>query len=193
MVLTFRAKKLLNIMLKSIITSDTRIKLLMKFFLNPKMKGYLRQLATEFGESTNGIRLELNKLHQAQVLSANHEGRNKIYRANIKHPLFEDIRSIVLKSAGIDQVLNNIIKKLGTIELAFIRGDFANGRDSGIIDLVIVGKNISVSELERVKNKTERLINRKISVLNLSPAEYKKLIPHFSEEQCLQLFEARKK
>jgi len=179
-------------MLKSIITSGTRIKLLMKFFLNPKMKGYLRQLASEFGESTNGIRLELNKLHQAQVLSANHEGRNKIYQANVEHPLFEEIRSIVLKSAGIDQVLNNIIKKLGAIELAFIRGDFAHGRDGGLIDLVIVGENINISELERIKNKTEGLINRKISVLSLTPAEYKKLKLQFSEEHCLQLFEARK-
>jgi len=142
-------------MLKSIITSETRIKLLLRFFLNPGTTGYLRQLAKDFGESTNSIRIELNKLSQARILNAQFKGRNKIFEANKKHPLFEDIRSIVLKSTGIDQVMSNIIQKLGEIHLAFIRGDYAIGKDSGLIDLVIVGDHINLKELNRVKNKTE--------------------------------------
>ena len=83
-------------MLNSIITSQTRIKLLLKFFLNPGSKGYLRQLAKDFGESTNGIRVELNKLTEAKVLKSYTEGRNKIYSANSAHPLFTDINVIYL-------------------------------------------------------------------------------------------------
>jgi len=82
-------------MLKSIITSETRIKLLLKFFLNPATSGYLRQLSQEFGESTNGIRVELNKLCDAKILSARKNGRQKLFRANVNHPLFTDIRNIV--------------------------------------------------------------------------------------------------
>ena len=174
-------------MLNSLITSQTRIRLLLKFFLNPKTKGYLRQLAKEFGESTNSIRLELNKLTEAQMLSSSNEGRNKIYNANIAHPLFEDIRNIVLKSTGIDKVISDIIKKLGAIELAFIRGDYAIGKDSGLIDLVLVGKNINLSELERVKAKTENLINRKISILVLTFDEYQNLKRNFTKEAKLVL------
>jgi len=81
-------------MIKTLITSETRIKLLLKFFLNPDISGYLRQLADEFGESTNGIRLELNKLAEAKLLKSEHKGRNIFYRANNKHALFEDIRNI---------------------------------------------------------------------------------------------------
>ncbi len=169
-------------MLKSIITSETRIKLLMKFFINPKTRGYLRQLATDFNESTNGIRLELNKLSEAKILNSAKEGRNKIYQANTNHPLFDDIRNIVLKSTGIDKVVSNIIKKLGGIELAFIRGDYAKGKDSGLIELVVVGDNVNVIELERIKIKTEKLINRKISSLVLTNPEYGKLEKNFSKE-----------
>jgi hypothetical protein len=176
-------------MLDSIITSETRIKLLLRFFLNPNAKGYLRQLANEFGESTNGIRLELNKLTDAKIISCTKSGRNKIYQANSSHPLFDDIRNIVLKSTGIDIVISNIIKKLGAIQFAFIRGDYAVGKDSGLIDLVLVGSNINIEEVERVKRKTELLINRKISILFLSNSEYKKLEDNFKNEICLILLE----
>ncbi len=176
-------------MLKSLITSETRVKLLMRLFLNPDMSGYLRQLAKEFGESTNSIRLELNKLTEAKLLSVETEGRNKVYRANKKHPLFEDIRNIVVKSIGIDKVAANIINKLGNVRFAFIRGDYAVGKDSGLIDLVVVGDRINMQELERVRKKTESLIGRKISVLTLTPDEYAKLKETFLKDPVLILLQ----
>ncbi len=175
-------------MLDSLITSQTRIKLLLRFFLNPDTRGYLRQLASDFGESTNSIRVELNKLSRAEILTSRMEGRNKVYKANTTHPLFQDIRNIVLKSTGIDQVVNNILNKLGDMELAFIRGDYATGKDSGLIDLVVVGDLINKQELERVRMKTEKLIGRKISVLRLTKAEYEHLRNNFWQEPRLILF-----
>lgn len=180
-------------MLDTLITSKTRIKLLMKFFLNPNNTGYLRQLAEEFGESTNAIRLELNKLSEAQIIRSRLQGRNKVYRANTGHPLYEDIRNIVLKSTGIDQVVANIIRKLGDLQMAFIRGDYARGMDSGLIDLVVVGDHVNTAELERVRQKTERLIQRKITVLLLTKTEYEKLGKHLMEEPCLILFDTTTK
>jgi len=177
-------------MLNSLITSETRIKLLSRFFLNPKASGYLRQLSKDFNESTNGIRLELNKLSESKMISAKQEGRNKVYQANADHPLFEDIRNIVLKSTGIDKVVSNILQKLGPVKLAFIRGDYAIGKDSGLIDLVVVGENINMQELERVRIKTEGLINRKISVLVLTGAEYVNLKDNLQKEAVLVLLES---
>ena len=174
-------------MLRSLITSQTRIKLLLRFFLNPENRGYLRQLAGEFGESTNSIRVELNKLSEAKILTSSMEGRNKVYKANTRHPLFNDIRSIVLKSTGIDQVVDNILNKLGDVRLAFIRGDYALGKDSGLIDLVIVGDQINMSEVERVREKTEELIKRKIAVLTLTSDEYGQLQQNFKSEPRLLL------
>ncbi len=178
-------------MLKSIITSETRIKLLLRFFLNPKTKGYLRQLSTEFNESTNGIRVELNKLEEAKILTAKFEGRNKIYKANSLHPLFSELRNIVLKSTGIDKVISDILQKVGIINYAFIRGDYAIGKDSGLIDLVIVGNELNQKEIERVRKKTETLISRKISILVLTPEEYKNLKSTFDNELCFVLLEEK--
>jgi hypothetical protein len=178
-------------MLKSIITSETRIKLLLKFFLNPKTKGYLRQLSTEFNESTNGIRVELNKLEEAKILDSQFEGRNKIYKANSSHPLFEELRNIVLKSTGIDKVVSDIIQKVGEINSAFIRGDYAVGNDSGLIELVIVGSNLNFKEIERVRKKTEKLIDRKISILQLTMEEYKNLKHNFEKEPNFVLLDGK--
>lgn len=176
-------------MLKSIITSETKIKLLLRFFLNPKAKGYLRQLSSEFNESSNGIRVELNKLSEAKILISEFEGRNKVYAANINHPLFNELRNIVLKSTGIDKVISNIIQKVGLVEKAFVRGDYAVGNDSGLIELVIVGNNLNFKEIERVRKKTEKLIERKISILLLTSEEYNPLKINFNKELSFTLLE----
>ncbi len=73
-------------MLETLITSKTRVKLLMKFFLNYHNISYLRDLASEFGESTNAIRLELNKMEEAGLLLATHKGNKKLFKANAKTP-----------------------------------------------------------------------------------------------------------
>ncbi len=187
------SNKITHNMLKSIITSETRIKLLLKFFLNPKTKGYLRQLSSEFNESTNGIRVELNKLEEAKILDSKFEGRNKIYKANSKHPLFNELRNIVLKSTGIDKVISDIINRVGEIKMAFIRGDYAVGNDSGLIELLIVGDKLNAKEIERVRRKTEKLIDRKISILSLTFSEYKNLKPNFDKEACFTVLESEKK
>ncbi len=179
-------------MLKSIITSEVRIKLLLKFFLNPGNQAYLRQLSGEFGESTNGIRVELNRLVEANILNTETRGRNKLYKANSKHPLFEEIRNIVLKSTGIEKVISNIINKLGDVEVTFIRGDYAEGRDTGLIELVVVGDKVNKAELERVRRKTEKLIERKISLLLLTSKEFSILKNKFMNEPNLILMKGKK-
>ena len=81
-------------MIETLISSKTRIKLLMKFFLNSKNTSYLRNLEEEFGESTNGIRLELNKFEKAGFLRSAKEGNKKIFSVNTDHPLFNELNKI---------------------------------------------------------------------------------------------------
>ncbi len=155
-------------MLNSLITSQTRIKLLLKFFLNSNTKSYLRNLEQEFGESTNAIRVELNRLENANLLISEFKGNRKYFSANIDHPLFNDINSIVKNSVGLDKVIESIIKKVGNLEKAYITGDLAGGTDSQIIDLVLIGQNLDTTYIEDLKSKTEKVINRRIRNLILT-------------------------
>ncbi len=158
-------------MLDTIVTSKTRIKLLIKFFLNSATSSYLRDLEQEFGDSTNGIRLELNRFEDAGMLVSRMEGNKKIFRANTKHPLFSDIHNILLKITGIDQVIDKVLNRLGGLEQAWLVGDFAKGRDSQIIDLVLVGDYLNIDNLLEYIAKAESLINRKIKYLIISLSE----------------------
>ncbi|MDD4374256.1 MAG: hypothetical protein PHG67_10090 [Bacteroidales bacterium] len=100
-------------MLEALITSKTKLKMLLKFFLNASNTGFLRGLAVEFNESTNSIRLELNKLEEARLLESQFEGPRKVFRANARHPLFPDIQSIVRKYIGIEDIIQSVILHLG--------------------------------------------------------------------------------
>jgi len=161
-------------MLETLITSKTRVKLLLKFFLNPGTKAYLRGLSTEFGESTNAIRVELNRLTEAKLLKSVNAGRTVEYRANTKHSLFNDIQSVVKKFVGLDKLAEELAAKLGNVQAAYVIGDYAKGIDSGLIDLVLVGE-VDEEKLNEMKEKTEGLINRKIRTLVLKKADLRKL------------------
>ncbi|HHY71908.1 MAG TPA: ArsR family transcriptional regulator [Bacillus bacterium] len=171
-------------MLEHLITSKTRIKLLLKFFLNPNAQGYLRGLAEEFDESTNAIRVELNRLTEANLLEMKSEGRTKIYQANQKHTLYSDLHSIVKKMLGIDQIIEEVVMRLGNVEYALITGDYARGIDSGTIDLVIVGE-IDQEYLNVLVEKSEQLIHRKIRTLVLTNNEFIKTKEKFDKEKAL--------
>lgn len=180
----------LEILLDHLITSKTRIKLLLKFFLNPNAQGYLRGLSDEFNESTNAIRVELNRLTEANLLESKTEGRTKIYQANQKHALYKDLHSIVKKFLGIDQIIEEVVKELGNVDLALITGDYANGIDSGIIDLVIVGE-IDQVYLHVLVEKSEALIHRKIRTLVLKDQEFINLKDKFKEDRAIVVWNSK--
>lgn len=158
-------------MLETLVTSKTRLKLLVKFFLNASTYSYLRDLETEFGESTNAIRVELNRFEEAGMLTSQMKGNKKIFSANTLHPLFSDIHSILMKYTGIDRVVENVLQQLGGLKRAWLIGDFAHGRDSKLIDLLLIGEDINSEYLLSLISKAENLTGRKIRFLILSPAE----------------------
>ncbi len=176
-------------MLDTLITSKTRLKLLVKFFLNASTRSYLRDLEVEFGESTNGIRVELNRFEEAGMLVSHFEGNKKIFSANINHPLFKDINSILLKYTGIDQVGQNVLKRLGGLEQAWLVGDFARGRDGEVIELLLKGKNINLDILQNYITRAETLIERKIRYLIFTKEPMEKIKMQFPER--LLLFEGK--
>jgi len=156
--------------LETLISSKTRLKLLLKFFLNSNTTAYLRNLESEFGDSTNAIRVELNRLEDARLLQATPKGNKKIFQANIKHPLYKEINSIVLKYVGIDHIIENIVKRLGDLEKVYLVGEFARGLNSQIIDLAFVD-NIDKIYLIKLVEKAEKIINRKIRYIIYAPSE----------------------
>ena len=177
-------------LLSGFITSKTRIKILMRLFLNPDQSAYLRKLADEFGVSPSHIKDELDQLTEAELLTSRKNGRQTLFSANPKHPVFSELHSMVKKSLGMDRILDSMINRLGELELAFIMDDYAEGKDTGIIDLVLIG-DIDRDNLLDLTGKTEKYIERKIRTLVLSRDEYDALAPSLASRPQLILWEER--
>jgi predicted nucleotidyltransferase len=149
-------------MLESLITSKTRLRLLIKFFVNSKNQSHLRGLADEFGESTNAIRKELNNLTSAGIL-VKHSDKNKIeYQANIRHPFYTNIRDIIRKYLGLDMLLEQILERMGEVEQVILTGDIARGSDTGTIDVLVTGDNLNAEYISHLIARLEELIERKV-------------------------------
>ncbi len=148
----------------------------MRFFFNPGTKAYLRELSKDLNVSTNAVREELNQLTKTKLLRSEKNGRNVYYAANDQHPLFPELKSMVSKVMGLDQVVESILTRLGDLEKAYIIDDYAEGKDTGIIDLLLVG-NIDQYHLNDLSRKTERYIKRKIRPLVMTKEEFQDFKP----------------
>jgi predicted DNA-binding protein YlxM (UPF0122 family) len=171
-----------------LITSKTRIKILMRLFFNPNGSAYLRELANDFQVSTSHIKEELDQLREAKLLVSNKEGRQVFFSANQEHPLFSELQSMVKKALGMDQILESMIKRLGNLQQALLIDDYAEGKDTGIIDLVLIG-DIDRANLLDLTAKTERYIERKIRTLTMTAEEYKNNVSLLSNRSQFVLWQ----
>jgi hypothetical protein len=175
-------------MINTLITSQTRIKLLRKFFLNSSTKAYLRGLESEFGESSNSIRIELNRFEHAGLLHSHIDGNKKIYQANPGHPLYSDIHSIILKETGIDRVIEKVVHRIGNLAYVYLTGDFARGMDSKEIELIFVGEKIDQDYLARKVMQAEELVGRKVTYVILNQKEAEKKLEKIKTSDLLPLW-----
>lgn len=151
-------------MLDTIITSKTRIRLLIKFFINVANTGYLRGLATEMEENTNAIRKELNNLTEAGFLTKKEIASKIIYKADKNHPLFQILQQLVRKHIGIDLIIERIFEQLGSVSKIYLIGDYANGMDTGKIEIVLEGVNLNKAYLKKLEHKVAKELNKKIVI-----------------------------
>lgn len=159
-------------MLTELFTSKTRIKLLLKLFLNPNVSCYLRELSSEFGVSPNAIKGELDRLSEAGYLEREQNGRSVYFRANINHPFFPEISSIVRKTLGIDRLVDEVVQSVGSVEEVYLLDDYAMGRDSGLIDVLVVGA-VDKGRLDELRRIVEKKISRKLRVMDVTPDDFK--------------------
>ena len=150
-------------MLNKLITSKTRLRLLIKFFINQANSGYLNGLASEFNESTNSIRKELNHLSEAGYLEK-YKDHNKVgYRANIEHPLFDILQKVVYKHLGLEEIVERVLERMGPVHQILLIGDYAKGIDSGNIEVMLIGNQLNTEYIGALEKKIEGLIERKVN------------------------------
>jgi predicted nucleotidyltransferase len=153
-------------MLESLYITKSKIRrdILTLFFGNPSKKYYVRQIERLLGYSVGSIGRELKKFKKDDLFLTEKTGNLVYYRLNQDHPLYEELKSIVMKSSGIVQRLKEALLSFVNIDVAFIYGSFASGeaKSSSDIDVMIIGDVESsdvVSVLSELEIKFDREIN----------------------------------
>ena len=160
--------------LDKIFTGKIRVQLLTKLLLNPASTVYLRGLERDLGVSSNTVRLELNKLSDMQLIQEQTDDestKTKHYAVNTKHPMLKSLRGVIMQYVGLDQIIENVLDKLGNVDEVYLTGDLALGKNNPFVDLVIVG-DVDKSYLYQLIEKAETLIDKKIRVAIYEPMEF---------------------
>jgi hypothetical protein len=125
-------------MLKRLFTSNTRIKLLTLFLLNPDDEYFIRELTRKLDEQINSVRRELDNLKKLGLLKSKIKNRKKYYVVNKNFVVFHELKNIIVKAmSGRDDLVKKI-SKFGDIDFLALLGVFVN--KSSPVDLLIVGK-----------------------------------------------------
>lgn len=163
-------------MLDSLITSKTRLKLLIKFFVSASNRGYLRGLADEFKESTNSLRKELNQLTEAGYLIREDRDHKIYYRANVKHSLFSSLQGLIHNFLGIEAFVDQVFERAGAIEIIALLGDYAQGLDSGHIEVFVDGESLNMAYLNQAAVKAGTILGKKVSIYTEAPSDARGVI-----------------
>lgn len=179
-------------MINCLITSQTRIRILKKFFINSFTKAHLRGLESEFRESTNAIRIELNRLEKAGLLISKRTRNRKYYQANQNHPLYVDIHNIMIKETGIDKLVDKVIQKTGNLDSVYLAGDLARGKETNLVELILVGGDIDRDYLNRKVLQARGIIGRELHYRIIEKHNSDEVNDLLNSEEVLLLWENNK-
>ncbi len=151
--------------LASALFGRTRLSILSLLFVNDGESFYLREIIRALGLGRGSVQRELARLTDAGLIVRTARGNQVFYRANRESPVFTELRSLLVKTAGIADVVRASLSDLGDkIKVAFIYGSFADGTDraGSDIDLFVIGEATLrevVASLQAAQESTGREIN----------------------------------
>ena len=165
-----------SIMLEALYITKSKIRqgLLALFFTNPSQKYYLRELQRMLGYSAGSIRRELLRFQSDNLFSTQKTANLLYYSLNTEHPLFEELKSIIAKTVGVEGSLRKSLSAIKRIKISFIYGSFASKSQKAAsdIDIMIIG-NPEISDLNEEIARLEKKLKREINITIYSLEEYK--------------------
>lgn len=160
--------------LSSALFGKTRKAVLALLYAHPDRSFYLRQIARATGAGQGAVQRELGRLAEAGIITRSGTGRQVHFQANHQCPIFPELRGLMMKTAGLADVLRSALSPLaGKLNLAFVYGSHATGSATGSsdIDLLVVG-NVDEMELHRAVSQAERQLQRSVNYTLLSQDEF---------------------
>ena len=165
-----------NIKLLDALLPKTRQGILAALLGQPEKTWYVSELARRMGVPSSSLQRELQALAQVGILKVHRQGHMAYYQANANSPVFADLRGLLLKTAGLVDVLTDVLKPLAArLRLVFVYGSIASGTEQSDsdIDLMVVGK-VTPAELALPLRRARELLGRDINPTVYTPTEFDK-------------------
>ena len=154
----------------------TRRAVLGLLFAHPEEPLYLREIIRRAGLGQGTVQRELERLAESGLLMKRRQGRQVYYQPNPISPIFKELKSLLVKTAGVSDILRQTLSKIkDRIRAAFLCGSFARGgeRPASDIDLVVIG-NVSFGEVVSHLRSAQKLLSREVNPTVYTPAEFQK-------------------
>jgi len=165
-------------MLETLLRSKLRAKVLGWLFSHPDERYFVRQLTTLLGEDSTNVSRELARLEKTGILVSTTEGKQKYYQANRRSPLFNELHGLIVKTAGVADVLRSALAPaMERIKIAFVFGSIASGgeRRTSDIDMMVVGR-ISFEDVVSLLSPAEEKLGREVNPVVYPITEFKQKV-----------------
>lgn len=168
-------------------TSKTLARLLTFFLTRPDESFYQKELMDNTKASLYVVQRELKRLEKAELIKKEPRGNRVYYSANRKHPAFDDLKRVIIKTLWIGEFLRLVLSPLNNrVKFAFIYGSFARSEETleSDIDLLIVG-DLKLKEASSVLGPVSRELGREFNPVIYTPDEFQERLKkrnHFITE-----------
>lgn len=147
------------------------------FFKDQEKEYYFREIAKKLNKEPSYCQKYLDNLVKDEILLDERRGNMRFFRLNKEHPLYDEIKSIISKTIGLENELKELVDKLDNVECAFVFGSIAKGTENNNsdVDLMLIG-NINQDALINMISSLEGKIAREINYHIYSSQEIVKKI-----------------
>jgi predicted nucleotidyltransferase len=157
--------------------SKVQQRVLALIFGHPERSFYTSEIVRSIHSGTGAVERELSRLQRSGLVSVERIGNQKHYRANHRSPVFEELRSLVLKTVALTEPLRKSLEPYSDkIKTAFVYGSVAKGADTAQsdIDLMVIGEELDYAELYTALQNAEDVLRRRISPIFISPEDWRR-------------------
>jgi predicted nucleotidyltransferase len=165
------------ISLSNALFSKVQQRVLALIFGQPERSFYTSEIKRNVNSGTGAVERELSRLQRSGLVSIERIGNQKHYRANRQSPIFAELYSLVIKTVALTEPLRKSLEPYSDkIKAAFVYGSVAKGTDTARsdIDLLVIGDELSYSELYAALQNVENALGRKVSPTFLSPKDWRR-------------------
>ena len=155
--------------------TKTQQRVLGLLYGKPEQSYYLNEIVRLAAVGKGSVNRELGKLCAAGLLTVSRQGNQNHYQANANNPIFNELKAITQKTFGVVDIIKAaLVPLLPQLNCAFIYGSVAQGTEhaGSDIDLMLVGDDMSYSEVMELLAPAEKQLGRTINPTLYTVAEF---------------------